>query len=217
MAVESNHNPILLPMKKPDLTPLLLSATLFLAFGAAVSAQEAPPPAPEAPAADAVIPPPPRAEMIKKFDKNGDGQLDDAEKAEARKAFVKKHPGLAKHMKQAKEKRGPGAGPEDKDFRRGWLLGKFDANNDGKLDETERAAARADGEKRLRAGAEKRLQHLKSLDTDGDGKFNDTEWAAAKAEFQKQHPERAGRDGPPHDGPPHDGPPPPDDGLGHKE
>ena len=33
-----------------------------------------------------------REEMIKRFDKNGDGKLDDAERAEAMKAFQADHP-----------------------------------------------------------------------------------------------------------------------------
>ncbi len=225
MAGESNHNPILLPMKTPDLTQLLLSATLFLAAGAAATAQEAAPtPAPVAPAAEPAAPSPRRAEWIKKFDKNGDGQLDAAEKAEARAAVKQKIRGeRADHGKRGKQHKqhqrhafGPGhKGPQ---FREGWLLGKFDANNDGRLDQEERAAARAAGEQRARARLEKHLQHLKAVDADGDGKISDTEWAAAKQQREKLREDHA--HGEPRGHGHHDGPPAPSEsreGSEHKE
>lgn len=190
-------------MKKPDVTLLLLSATLFLGAGTTAFAQETPPP-------DESAPPPPRAEWIKRFDKNGDDKLDETERAEARKEFAKKHPRLAQKMKSGK--RGPGSD----EFRRGYALGKFDKNGDGKLDETERAAARAEGEQRLRTNLEQQLQRLKAIDADGDGKISDSEWAATKADREKMRAERGpgSPDGP---GPRgfgrghHDGPPPPED------
>jgi Ca2+-binding EF-hand superfamily protein len=60
-----------------------------------------------------------RADVIQKFDKNGDGVLDDAERADMKAAFAAK---LAAH-RQA-------------------MLDRFDANKDGKLDAGERAAMR---------------------------------------------------------------------------
>ena len=60
-----------------------------------------------------------KAELIQKFDKNGDGKLDDAEKAEMKTAFAAKR---AEHHKE--------------------MLAQFDANKDGKLDDAERAAMR---------------------------------------------------------------------------
>lgn len=192
-------------MKKPDLTLVLLSATLFLGTGAAVSAQTASPTPP--PGDDAAPPPPARAEWVKKFDKNGDGKLDAAERAEAREEFARNHPRLAQRMKSGK--RGPGVDA----FRRGYMLGKFDQNGDGKLDEMERAAARAEGEKRLRAHMEKQLQHLKAIDTDGDGKISDAEWAASKAQREKMRAEHRGPGQRGEHGPgPQAGPPPPPEG-----
>jgi hypothetical protein len=60
-----------------------------------------------------------KAEMLQKFDKNGDGKLDDAERAEMKTAFAAKR---AEHKKE--------------------MLATFDANKDGQLDDTERAAMR---------------------------------------------------------------------------
>ena len=59
---------------------------------------------------------PSREEIIKKFDKDGDGKLSDEEKAEARKAM---------------------------EARRKEMIGKFDKDGDGKLNEEERKAAMA--------------------------------------------------------------------------
>ena len=67
-----------------------------------------------------------REELLKRFDANGDGKLDETERAAAREAgreLKEKHPKLGKKAEQK-------------------LLEKFDANKDGKLDETEKAAAK---------------------------------------------------------------------------
>jgi Ca2+-binding EF-hand superfamily protein len=60
-----------------------------------------------------------RKEAVQKFDKNGDGKLDDAERAELKAAFAAKR---AEHHKE--------------------MLAKFDTSKDGKLDDAERAAMR---------------------------------------------------------------------------
>lgn len=64
---------------------------------------------------------PSRETVIQKFDKNGDGVLDDAERADMRAAFAAKR---AAH-RQA-------------------MLDKYDTNKDGKLEPAERAAMRND-------------------------------------------------------------------------
>jgi hypothetical protein len=60
-------------------------------------------------------------DMIQKFDTNGDGTLDDAERAQKKAAFQARR---AEHHKQA--------------------LAKYDANRDGTLDDAERAAMHDD-------------------------------------------------------------------------
>jgi hypothetical protein len=64
---------------------------------------------------------PSRATLIQKFDKNGDGTLDDAERADMKAAFAAKRAA-----------------------RRQAMLDKYDANQDGKLEPAERAAMRSD-------------------------------------------------------------------------
>jgi Ca2+-binding EF-hand superfamily protein len=60
---------------------------------------------------------PGKADMIKKYDANGDGKLDDAERAQLRADMKQKH-----------------------EAKKAEMLAKFDLNKDGKLDEAERAA-----------------------------------------------------------------------------
>ncbi|HSR97861.1 MAG TPA: EF-hand domain-containing protein [Kofleriaceae bacterium] len=57
--------------------------------------------------------------VIQKFDKNGDGKLDEAERADMKAAFAAKR---AEHHKE--------------------MLAQYDTNKDGKLDDAERAAMR---------------------------------------------------------------------------
>jgi Ca2+-binding EF-hand superfamily protein len=67
------------------------------------------------------------AELIKKFDKDGDGKLNDQEKEAARASI--KRPGAAG---------APGEGRPNM----AELIKKFDKNGDGKLDDEEKAAAK---------------------------------------------------------------------------
>ena len=62
---------------------------------------------------------PTRKELIQKFDKNGDGKLDDAERAQMKAAFEAKR---AEHHKE--------------------MLAKYDTNKDGKLDAAEKKVMR---------------------------------------------------------------------------
>jgi hypothetical protein len=62
---------------------------------------------------------PPPKELLQKFDKNGDGKLDDTERADMKAAFA------AKRAEHDKEK-----------------LAKYDTNKDGKLDDAERQVMR---------------------------------------------------------------------------
>tara|TARA_Y100000588_G_C14214568_1_gene908222 strand:- start:1093 stop:1638 length:546 start_codon:yes stop_codon:yes gene_type:complete len=107
--------------------------------------------------------PPDREAIIKKFDKDGDGKLNEDERAEARKSFGGNRP-----------PRPPAA-----------LIKKFDKDGDGKLNEEERAALREEGQKR-------RQEILDKFDKDGDGKLNEEERKAAAAEMRKNRGGRPG-------------------------
>jgi len=71
--------------------------------------------------------------ILEKFDKDGDGKLNEEERAAAKAAFQEKHP-------DAKEK----------------VLAYFDKDGDGKLNEEERAAAKAAHEKRAEKRGERK-------------------------------------------------------------
>jgi len=70
-------------------------------------------------------------EMLKQFDKNGDGQLDEEEREAGRAAMAERFRGMG----------GPG-GTGMPGFNREEMLKRFDTNGDGELDETERTAMR---------------------------------------------------------------------------
>lgn len=77
-------------------------------------------------------------------------------------------PAMAQPMGPADGPRGPG---------RAEMLAKYDTNKDGKLDDTERAAIKAD--------------HFKALDKDGDGKVKRADFpAAVEAAREKAKQER---------------------------
>lgn len=128
-------------------------------------------------------------ELRKRFDTNGNGKLDPQEMAAARQAMqAKGFPGMPGKGPLGKPNgplngkgQGDGNGPG-----REAMLKRFDANGDGKLDETERAAVRKAMEERGLGGPGKgpgngpgREEILKRFDKDGDGKLNDEERATA--------------------------------------
>jgi Ca2+-binding EF-hand superfamily protein len=94
-------------------------------------------------------------ELLEKFDKNGDGKLDEAERkeaAEARKGGMeKRHAEMIKRfdtdgdgeLSESERK----AAREAMEAKKKEILEKYDANGDGKLDEAERKTAIDAGEK----------------------------------------------------------------------
>ncbi len=171
-------------MKTSVLSPRLMAATLFLAAGLTAAAQEKSPRPDEAR----------RESILKQFDRDGDGKLSPAERTAAREAMQKMRKGQRPGGAGFGAK--PPGGPGNPAFRHGYLLGKFDADGDGKLSETERAAAKAHVEQRMRTRMEKQLARLKAVDADGDGKISDAEWAAAREQMEawrKEHGPKAGK------------------------
>jgi Ca2+-binding EF-hand superfamily protein len=143
-----------------------------------------------------------RQEMLKRFDLNGDGRLDETEKA-ALKEAQKKPGGLRGSgdigsLGGARESGPEGAGRGDRPIRE--MIKRFDRDGDGKLDETELAEAekaranyasnRAPGA----PGARLREQMLKLFDKNGDGQLDPEERAAAD-QFRADQAKRFDRNG----------------------
>jgi Ca2+-binding EF-hand superfamily protein len=194
-------------MKNPDLTSLLTAATLFLFFGViAGNAQEAGgPPPPEGYGKqlpmkadlnnDGTIDETERAAMekkmrdrmsqnprfIKRADTDKDGQISNAEWAVSKKKLQKMRKSRGGKMNDRRVGKQAKADPK---VRRAYMLGKFDADGDKKLNEEERGAMRAEMESKMRARMEENLQKLTAVDTDKDGKISDEEWEAAKDSFK---------------------------------
>lgn len=113
-----------------------------------------------------------KKKIVARFDKDGDGKLNEEEKKAAQEQ-IKKRVGDAGGDGVAKEA----------------LLKKFDKDGDGKLSDSERAAAQEALKKRLGsdepAGVGKKAL-LKKFDKDGDGKLSDEEKKAAKEAVQSR-------------------------------
>jgi Ca2+-binding EF-hand superfamily protein len=106
---------------------------------------------------------PRQAAILKRFDKNGDGKLDENEKAAARAAGEKRR-----------------AAGKGKLHER--ILQRFDKNGDGVLDDAERTAALAE--------LETRPNFIKRFDKDGDGKLSPEERAAAEQALRERFAQR---------------------------
>ena len=158
---------------------VLLAALLVSAFAAGAAAQETPTQSAEsAPArkgkgglrtllgkaGDRV-----REEAMKRFDKDGDGKLDDAERAEALESLKKKGADVQAQFRQL-------------------LLRRFDADKNGTLDETERTAALDEVMKQLEQNGPMVKNTVLGMvknrfDADGDGTLSKDELAAARDEL----------------------------------
>lgn len=154
-------------MKTSSVSTLLLTAALL---AVPALAQNDPNPKEAAPGAGGPMKQKHR-DLVRQYDKNGDGRLDEEEKAAA-------------HAAMRREGRG-------EDERRKQKLKQFDKDGDGRLNEAERAEAQKAGEMAGKnGGGDKfREQMRKRFDQDGDGKLNETEQAAAdqfRAEQVKQ-------------------------------
>lgn len=113
-----------------------------------------------------------RAEATKRLDRNGDGRIDDAERAAALDTLKKK-------------------GGELEGQARALLLARFDADSDGRLDDAERARAFDE----LMTQVDRNGPLVKStilgaavrrFDVDGDGRLDDAERAALGDEVARR-------------------------------
>lgn len=85
-----------------------------------------------------------QAEMLKRFDANGDGVLSEAERTTARASRADKGEGKkGRPGGRAKKADGEGRGGPMSPEKRQEILTKYDADGDGTLSEAERTTARA--------------------------------------------------------------------------
>jgi Ca2+-binding EF-hand superfamily protein len=106
---------------------------------------------------------PEKPETMRRFDKNSDGLLDDAERIQ-----------MFEELGNEPYK-GPGPSKQE-------LLSKYDKNGDGKLDDAEQA------ELKNRVIAEQMLWKdlIKKYDLDGDGRLSETERTTARTNLEKE-------------------------------
>lgn len=90
----------------------------------------------------------------------------------------------AANAEEGKKKRPEGKLPPE-------IIAKFDKDGDGKLNDEERAAAKAAREEMMKA---RKAEMLKKFDTDGDGKLSDEEEAAMREARKKMMMERFDKD-----------------------
>jgi EF hand len=146
-------------MKMFSLLPAACAATLFLAAGLHAADATSTAPASADSASTPAAPGPRHEKMLKRFDKNGDGKLDDAERAEAKEQMRAENSARRGKMRDR-------------------LVKRFDKDHDGKLTGAELDAAVASIEKRPRV--------IERFDRDGDGKLSPEEKAAADLALRKQ-------------------------------
>lgn len=122
---------------------------------------------------------PSRDEIIKQFDTNGDGQLDQSERQAVRQHMQATRPGGQGGPGQREGRPGNGHG-----------LARFDTDGDGRLNEAEREAA----SNAMREHVLNNPRAMQRFDLDGNGALSDDEWAKAREQVADRM-GKAGRGG----------------------
>ena len=117
------------------------------------------------------------ADLLKRFDKNGDGKIDDDERADAKEAMLKEQ--IDRQMARVTAAQ---ATPEQLRLR---ALDFFDEDRDGRLNETERATLQKFVESRVASGvaparAAWREEFIKRVDKNANGRLDPDELAAIR-------------------------------------
>jgi Ca2+-binding EF-hand superfamily protein len=129
--------------------------------------------------------------LLEKFDKNGDGKLDDEEREAARAALIKQAPQGDPEVRPIRERRTPSQIARDRrraefDARRRQFELLYDKNKDGELSDEEREALREEFRKR---GEQRRQEFMERYDKNGDGDIDDSEREAIRADREKRRDE----------------------------
>lgn len=115
-------------------------------------------------------PKPGSEELLKRFDTDGDGKLNEAE----RQAM---HEAMSQHNEEMGRPGPKGRRPS----REEMMLERFDTDGDGVLSEAEREAMRTEWE-RIRA------ENLKRFDADGDGQLSEAERETMRTTLRAERP-----------------------------
>ncbi len=155
-----------------------------------------------------------RRAMERRYDADGDGQLNEQETAAMEAARAEREQRLARYREQAEQRRRQRVAEYDTDgdgqlndeerramveqMRRRYMLRRYDADRDGQLDAEEQAAmeaARARREQRMaeyrRRAADRRRELEAEYDADGDGELNDDERTAMREGLRERYRRRA--------------------------
>jgi Ca2+-binding EF-hand superfamily protein len=111
------------------------------------------------------------AEILRRFDRNGDGRIDDDERADAYEAM--------RRERSERQTSGPVINAARREEFRQRFFARFDLDHDGRIDDAERAnATRMLGETRRGQASALRDELMQLFDANRDGKLDDTEKAA---------------------------------------
>lgn len=126
------------------------------------------------------------SELFKRFDRNGDGKIDDDERADAKEAMLKEQ--VDRQMARVTASQ---ATPEQLRQR---ALEFFDEDRDGRLNEEERGALQTFVETRVSPGSPAartawREEFLRRVDKNANGRLDPDELAAVRAYLDENRPE----------------------------
>jgi len=115
------------------------------------------------------------SELLKKYDKNGNGRLDDGEKAAAKESYRQEALKRAAAAREASKKK-------LEEHRRRKEIEKYDKNKDGRLDEEESAALNES----LAEQKKRKEEFYKKYDSNRDGKISSEEKNVYLQELKKR-------------------------------
>ncbi len=131
-----------------------------------------------------------RAEFMKRFDKDGDGQISDSEREEGFKTFREEREKRREEFMKKFDKDGDGQLSEEErnavrdsfraDEQKRRDLHEYDKNEDGILSDSEKAAMEEDKAKKADDRKAEREALIKKYDTNGNGKIDGAEVEAVK-------------------------------------
>ncbi len=134
------------------------------------------------------------SDLLKRFDKNGDGKIDDDERADAKEAMLKEQ--IDRQMARVT------ASQATSEQLRQRALEFFDEDRDGRLNDDERAALQKFIETRAVAGSPAvrtawREEFLRRVDKNANGRLDPDEISGVRAYLDEVRPESSQRSLPP--------------------